>query len=162
LMMAACMTAAGCGWCKKPAPPKLFPVPLCLHASHNLQWYNERPHTLYVRVFPLVINDAFAAAEVNDLLADPPPTLPGSAGIAQSRTLYPDTTQTLSFDAEGGKPFSFLGIVAGYYKPLGATKHVVRTEELRQEGCYTVEFGAAGIQGGQPASTAPPANRGAQ
>ena len=151
LAAVALVSVAGCSLFRSP-PPKLFPVDLCLQASPQLQWYKERSHTLYVRVYPLTVVDAFASGDVGELLSDPPPSIPGVIGTPQSRVLYPDTNQKLSFDAAEGQTFSNLGIVAGYYELKGSAKHLVNTADLRTGSCYTVKFGPSGIEGGAPAT----------
>jgi type VI secretion system VasD/TssJ family lipoprotein len=136
-----------CSWFR-PAPPPLFPVDLCLRSDPQAQQYKGKAHTLYVRLYPLVIADAFSATDVAKLLADPPPALSGAVGTPQSRTLRPGANDKAKFDVADGQPFAFIGVVAGYYDLKGSAKKVVPVEELRKEGCYTVDFGPSGITGG--------------
>ena len=150
LFIVGCFHLPACSWFRS-EPPKLFPVNLCLHGSPQLQWRDGSAHTLFVRVYPLTAADAFNATEMTDLIAEPPPTLAGSVGASQWRTLYPNGTVTLSFDAPAGQEFSMLGVVAGYYKPQGRSKILVNAADLRTGSCYTIEFGPAGIEGGAPA-----------
>jgi type VI secretion system VasD/TssJ family lipoprotein len=150
----AALALAGCSWFRG-EPPKLFPVDICLDADARLQWHENRAHTLYVRVFPLTVPDGFVSADINDLLADPPPELPGMVGTPQGRTVYPGTNLHLSFDAAEGQAFGHLGVVAGYYDLQGPGKHVVSVEKLRpaedededEARCYTVRLGPGSIQG---------------
>jgi type VI secretion system VasD/TssJ family lipoprotein len=146
--LAACLAGAGCFFKRK-----ILPADLCLHGSPRLQWYEDRPHTLYVRVFPLMAADAFASTDVNELLQDPPPLIMGSAGTPQSRVLYPDRMETLRFEPVNDQVYPQVGIVAGYYDQQGQAKFVVNTKDLKKgffrRRCYTVEFGPSGIEGRQ-------------
>jgi predicted component of type VI protein secretion system len=136
------------GCCLFRAKPT-FPANLCLRASPRLQWYEERAHTLYVRVFPLKNTESFVAADTSDLLADPPPALPGSVGNPQSRMIYPDTVERLNLNPpleDKKETVTHLGIVAGYYQPKGRAKQVLEAAVLRGDSCYTVLFGPSGIE----------------
>jgi len=135
----------GCGLFR-PKPP--FPMSLCLKASPELQWYDGAAHTLYVRVFPLTAIDGFVSTDVSDLLADPPPTIVGSAGVPQSRMLHPSSSERLSFDPPKDRFFTQFGVVAGYYQPQGRLKLVLDVESIKGEECHAIEFGPGGIQGG--------------
>jgi len=144
--------SAGCSLFT-PDPPPLFPVDLCLRSAPDAQLYRGKVTTLYVRVYPLDLADAFNSTDVGQLLADPAPQLAGAAGLPQSRTLSPGGEAKLVFEAPAGAPYGSIGIVAGYYDLKGLAKKVVKTEELRTGSCYTVEFGPSGITGGAPAPT---------
>lgn len=146
------LAVAGCSWIC-PEPPPLFPVDVCLHTDAQTQLYKGRAHNLYVRVFPLTQTDGFSAAEIGQLLADPPPQFTGAVGLPQSRTLTPGSSEKLLFDAKDGQTFGFVGVAAGYYEPKGPTKKIVNVEELRTGTCFTVEFGPSAITGGAPAPT---------
>ena len=140
------VTIGGCFGC---SPKPLFPKDVCLKASPRLQWYEERAHSLYVRVYPLKTTDGFISATVSDLLADPPPLLPGSVGSPQSRMLHPDGTEKLTVDPpkENDKEVAtHLGVVAGYYAPKGKTKVVLDGQAMRGDECYAVVFGPSGIE----------------
>lgn len=154
LLAAVLVCAAGCSlFRKKPKP--LFPVDLCLHSDPQAQQFRGKPHSLFVRVFPLTMVDAFNAGDVDDLTAKSPPTLLGAAGTPQSRMLPPGASNKVTFNAKEDEAFEFVGIVAGYYELKGSAKMVIKTEELRTETCYTIEFGPSGITGGAPAPTPP-------
>jgi predicted component of type VI protein secretion system len=139
------LALAGTAACSK----KPFPADLCMHASPQLQWYEGKAHTLYVRAFPLNATDGFVSTDVSDLLADPAPSILGAAGPPQSRMLYPESTDRLTFSPAKGQEFSHVGVVAGYYERKGRVKQVIEVPELKKnkKECYTVEFGASGIQG---------------
>lgn len=149
VMTGACLSLAACSWIR----PRAYPLQLCLHGSPRLQWYEERPHTLYVRTFPLAVVDGFAAADAGELLADPPPMIMGAVAPPQSRVLYPGTTETVTFGEVEGQTVSHLGIAAGYYDPKGHAKYVVPAREVRRRAwpfggsCSMVEFGPSGIEG---------------
>ncbi len=140
---------AGCSliW---PEPPPLFPVELCLESDPQAQLYRGKATSLYVRVYPLNLTDAFSSVEMTQLLADPPPQIAGAAGTPQSRILSPGSTDRMTLDATEGRTFAFLGVVAGYYELQGVAKKIIKVEELRTPTCYTIEFGPSGITGGAP------------
>ena len=152
LVLAALVLAAGCSWFRS-APPPLFPVDLCLHSDAQAQMYRGKAHSLYVRAYPLTIVDAFSSMDGAALLADPPPQIPGSVGMPQSRMLNPGSSEKLSFDAKEGQTFGFIGVVAGYYELKGSAKKLIKTDEMRTGSCFTVDFGGSGITGGAPAPT---------
>ena len=128
-----------------PPPPKP-PVCIELHSDPHLQWYQESAHTLYVRLFPLTSADAFDAAQPADLLGDPPPALAGAVGVPRSVVLYPGQTETVKLEV-GPQEFTDVGIVAGYYKPMGPPKLVVHTAGPGAGSCIAVRFGEALIEG---------------
>ena len=154
LLAAVLVSAAGCSLFRK-KPPPLFPVDLCLHSDAQAQQFRGKPHSLFVRAFPLNLVDAFNASSLDDLLVDPPPDLLGAAGTPQSRMLKPGGAEKLTFNAKDDEAFGFVGIVAGYYDLKGSAKTVLKTEQLRSETCFTIEFGPSGITGGAPAPKPP-------
>jgi type VI secretion system VasD/TssJ family lipoprotein len=149
VLLLGCVGLSACSWFRKkppPSPPPKPPLCLELRAHPRLQWYQGSAHTLYVRLFPLTATDAFTSAETADLLVDPPPALPGSAGPPRSYVLYPGTSTKAEIET-GPQEFPSLGIAAGYYKPLGKTKLVILPAEVPSGSCLTVNFGEAGIEG---------------
>ena len=146
MVMFGSLTLGGCFGC---SPKPLFPRDVCLKASPRLQWYEERAHSLYVRVYPLKSTDGFISASVSDLIADPPPAISGAVGSPQSRMLYPDGTEKLNVNPpkENDKEVAtHLGVVAGYYSPKGKTKVVLDGQAMRGDECYAVAFGPSGIE----------------
>jgi len=146
LLVAGVLTCAnaGCGKKKKPrpeaAPP---PVVFCLEleAHERLNWFRGQAHTVYARVFPLNGLEAFNATDTKALLADPPPFLPGVSGAPQTRSIYPATKTTFHFSSK--ESIASFGIVAGYYRPLTASKIVVPAEP--GESCVHVDMGESGF-----------------
>ena len=151
-VLGALTLVAGCSWIW-PKPRPLFPADLCLHSDAQAQMYRGKAHSLYVRVYPLTLTDAFSSADLGALLADPPPQVPGAAGTPQSHMLNPGASEKLTLDAKEGQTYGFIGVVAGYYDPKGSAKQIIKIEELRSDTCYTVEFGPSGITGAAPAPT---------
>src|SRR5262249_52707386 len=88
----------GCG--KTPPPPPPPPPPpehdLCLEATSRLNWYEDRSHTVFVRIFQLSEVGAFGQADIDHLL-DPQAHLAGAEGAAFDRTMYPGAKATVRF-----------------------------------------------------------------
>ncbi len=123
-----------------------------LMSDRQLNWYNEEPHTLEVRIFQLRNKTDFESAgnwkklcsEQVDrglFLGDP----------IVERTVYPDMTIKKKIRKEKGA--KFLGIVACYYDPSGyppRTRAVIplprRFLGMGRRARYTVHLGSNQIE----------------
>lgn len=112
------MTVGGC-LCKKEKPIEPLTYKLCVEASQKLNWYKDKSHTLYLRLFQLSALDAFTQADPARLL-EPGVVLPGMEGSPLERTVYPGTKVTVEFRLNPAA--QHLGAVAGYYDPQGRVK----------------------------------------
>lgn len=138
------LVLGGCSLCKS-TPPSYFPVCITVQSTARLNWFRGAAHTVFVRAFALSATEAFEAAKVDTLLADQAPFIPGMVGSPQQADVHPATETTFRLDKAGDQTFGSVGVVAGYYQPLGKSKIVVATKDTPTGTCFVVKLGEAGI-----------------
>lgn len=144
LALLVLLGASGCSLFS--SDPVFFPVCVKLEASPRLNWFRGSPHTVFARVAALSSSEAFEAAKVDALLGDQPPFLPGMVGAPRQAHIHPGTTTTVLLDAVNGQTFGSVGVVVGYYQPLGKSRLVVPTKDLQTDSCVVVSLGESGIE----------------
>ena len=126
-------TLVAFGACRRPKPdtPKP-PTPyfVCAETDARLNWYDARAHALFVRIFQLSRLEHFRRAELGALLA-PSPEIDGLEGAPTDRPLAPGATTEIEVLRRDGA--HFIGIVGGYYTPMGEVTLVKSIADLRAE-----------------------------
>lgn len=117
-----------CGGPKPPPPPTPFAV--CVHADDRLNWYDDRPHALFVRVFQLSRLDGFQRADLATLLT-PKPDISGKEDEPSSQSVTPGSTTEIKLLRRDSA--HFIGIVGGYYSPAGEISVTKAFTDLRAE-----------------------------
>jgi type VI secretion system VasD/TssJ family lipoprotein len=141
-LTALLLAVGGCPCQKKveaPPPPPVHDV--CLEGSPRLNWYENRSHTVFVRIFQLSSLDAFAQADPGRLLDLQTPLL-GSEGPPIDRTIYPDSKTSIRITQQPAA--QYIGLVAAYYRLDGSGKTYVSMSAL--DGGPCVRLGANAIE----------------
>jgi type VI secretion system VasD/TssJ family lipoprotein len=151
-VLLALVGIAGCPCGGPKPPPRPTPFTVCAEADERLNWYDDRPHTLFVRVFQLSRLDGFQRADLETLLTRRP-DIDGAEGAPSDRTLAPG--ETAEIEVLRRETAHFLGIVGGYYSPEGDVSLTRAFGDLRSDRpCEDIDddeenwvhFGANGIE----------------
>lgn len=121
---------AGCPCTGPKPPPPPTPFAVCVHADERLNWYDERSHALFVRVFQLSRLDGFQRADLATLLTRRP-DVDGVEGAPSDRPIAPGSTSEIQVLRR--ETAHFIGIVGGYYSPDGDVSVTKAFADLRAE-----------------------------